>query len=125
MRDIFFILLLTGSYGASLVWYLKNYLSKVIVNYWEYLLAYVIVFGFIGLFFTRMMRGNENTKHLYTVSVRWLIRLVSIVFLYNSFSSPFISLLIVFILMIFYIIYALHKWTLKKIFNKRNNKKEL
>jgi hypothetical protein len=115
---------LSGTYGAGLIWFLKNNLIEILINYWEYLVIYTIVLSLIGLFAIRLSRGHETSKHLLTVSVKWLIRFLGVILVYNASASPLSSLLMLFCLFFLYFFYALNKWVFGKLFSKKQDNKK-
>ena len=54
--------------------------------------AYVLLMTVIGLSFVRYIRNMEGSKHVLRVTVKWLLRLSGLVFIFNSSASPMLSL---------------------------------
>jgi predicted neutral ceramidase superfamily lipid hydrolase len=119
VRKLFYAAFLTGGYGAAVVWYLKNNISSLLINYWEAVLAYSVASVAVGLFATRWMRKNEEKKHFLTVVVKWIIRLTGVVLVYNSFASPLVSAVALVVLALFYVLYSINKWIVRKVFAKK------
>ena len=105
-----FLLLLFTTYGGTVTFLLQKNLKFIIITHWEFTVIYIIVFGLIGLFATRMMRQYEESKHILRVTVRWFIRILALILVYNSSASPFVSLAMILVFFIFYIIRALFKF---------------
>lgn len=102
--------LITGSYGATIMWFLRTYFRSICLKYPEVGMVYIVSMIFSGLSFIRLLRKNDDLKHVLRVSVKWLLRLFGIVFIFNSTASPMISLLFLVVLFVFYIIHMISKW---------------
>ena len=61
------------AYGSTVVWFLNTHLRELLIEYWEIVLIYLGSFGVGGLIFTRVIRGNEETKHYYRVTAKWYV----------------------------------------------------
>jgi hypothetical protein len=101
--------LMTGTYGATLVWLTRTYLRQVLLQHWEFAAAYVVLAAGAGLGFVRTMRSFDESKHLVRVSVKWLLRLFGVVCAFNASSSPFVSLLWMGVLAVAYVAYEVTK----------------
>jgi len=105
-----FLFLLFTTYGGTVLYILQKNLKFIIIKHWEFFLIYIAVFGLIGLWATRMMRQYEESKHFLRVTVRWIIRALALILVYNSSASPLISLTMILVLSICYIIRAFFKF---------------
>jgi hypothetical protein len=100
------------SYGASLIYFLREHFQALVLQYWEAVVAYITAAMILGLGFTRVVRGNEGSKHLLVVGVKWLIRIAATIVMYDAFSSSFMSLMAMGCIMAMYIVYLLTKWVI-------------
>lgn len=100
---------LSGGYGASAVYFLKNNLKEIMLHYWEFVLGYVVVMTLLGLLATRMIRGGADSKHFMVVVVKWLIRLLAVAAIFNATASPLGSLFSLVVLVVVYLAYELKK----------------
>ena len=62
-----------------------------------------------GLTFVRFIRNMEGSKHVLRVSVKWLLRLSGLIFIFNSSASPMLSLYALCTLFAAYLGYVLIK----------------
>ena len=91
----FFITLMTVSgYGISVAWLIFNRIRDLLMEYIEIVLMYCGIMAAIGVFFTSKLRSGEN-KSSFRLAVKFLIRFIALVVLYNSTASPMASLLTV------------------------------
>lgn len=97
--------LLTGAYGASLVWFLQSYLSLILAEFWEFTAIYVLLFSFFGAWTVRYIRSNQHTKHVFRVMVKWMIRAVGLYLLFNASASPAVSWTYMLVFLVLYTIY--------------------
>ena len=112
-----------GSYLATILYYLRTHFQESILQYWEIVLGYLATSSLLGLGFVRLVRSNETAKHFMVVVVKWCVRIIAVVLVYNSFASPLASLVALASLTICYIAYALQKWVVKGITGKKEKKK--
>jgi hypothetical protein len=110
--------LFTGAYGATLVWFLREHVSRIMIDFWEISIAYVIITSGLGFLFVRFIRSNENTKHVFRVTTKWALSVTGAWLVFNASASPTLSLIYASSLLIFYLLHALHKSAVKKIFAK-------
>ena len=54
IRSSVLALFLTGGYGAGLVWFLKHKLKALVLQHWEFCLAYLGLFCVLGLVGVRL-----------------------------------------------------------------------
>jgi hypothetical protein len=92
MASTGFTALLAGTYGATAIWFLKTNFKHLLLKYWEYSLGYVIVSGLSGIVFVHFVRSFEGTKLFMRWSIGWVIRLIGASLMYNSLSSPLLSM---------------------------------
>jgi len=124
-------LVFLGSFGATLVWYIKNTLrlSVLALENWEISAAYLAVASIAGLWVTRTLRADESSKRSLILCVKWVLRLLGTVLVYSSFASPLMSAAAVGILSVLYLLYAFDKFVLVKFLkrskNAKNSKKKL
>jgi len=83
--------LLTSTYGATLVYFLRSYLSVLLVEFWEFTVCYVLIFSCFGAWVVHYIRSNQHTKHVFRVSVKWMIRSIGLYLLFNASASPTVS----------------------------------
>lgn len=124
IKNIGVFLFFTGSYAAGVVWFLKNNWQMLLLSYWEFVVVYIVLFLLLGLLLVRLVRGNEDSKHMYVVIVKWFIRITGAVLVYQSSSSPLGSILLITLLSLSYIIYSFHKWVITRLFTKKIVKKQ-
>ena len=115
-------LFFTGSYAAGVIWFVKNNWQMLLLSYWEFIAVYIVLFMLLGLLLVRFVRGNEGSKHVFVVIVKWFIRLAGVILVYQSSSSPLGSMALISILSAIYVIYTFHKWTIAKLFAKKVKK---
>ena len=72
----------------------------------------------LGVFFIRYVRSAEHTKHATRTVVKWILRFIATLFIFNSTSSPAIALTYLFSLFTLYILYILQKSVVTKIFKQ-------
>lgn len=113
-----------GTYATSFIWFLNSRVKNLLILHSEYVAIYTIIMLTCGLIFTRFMRSFQSSKHAFRVCVKWLIRLVALVLLYNATSSPFVSLSILSISFVVYVIYSSLKWVENKISKRKTGKKD-
>ena len=101
---------LFSSYGGAVVWILRKNMKFLIITHWEFTLSYIVIFGLLGLGATRWMRSYDDTKHVLRVTVRWIIRILALILLYNSSASPLISITLILLFFVIYIIRTLFKF---------------
>ena len=109
IKNVSLFLFFTGGYAAGVVWFLKNHWQMLLLSYWEFVIVYIVLFLLLGLLLVRLIRGNEDSKHMYVVIVKWFIRLSGAVLVYQSLSTPLGSMLFITLLSLSYIIYSFHK----------------
>ena len=119
IKNVSVFLFFTGSYAAGVVWFLKNNWQMLLLSYWEFVIVYIVLFLLMGLLLVRLLRGNEDSKHIYVVIVKWFIRLTGTVLVYQSSSSPLGSMLFIGLLSLSYTIYSFHKWVIARFVTKR------
>ena len=107
-----------------MLWFLKNHWQILLLSYWEFVIVYIVLFLLLGLLLVRLIRGNEDSKHMYVVIVKWFIRLSGAVLVYQSLSSPLGSMLLITLLSLNYIIYSFHKWVIVRLVTKKIHKKQ-
>lgn len=112
-KSITFLFMALSSYGASLVWFLKTNAREIILSYWEFALFYVVAMFLLSLLVISALRSFDNSTHTLRVSVKWMIRLAGVTMLYNSSSSPLLSLLVLFSTFFLYIVYEIVKTATK------------
>jgi len=98
------------SYGAATIYFIKENLKLILINYWEFTLVYICFFGLLGIGATRWMRSNDDSKHMLIVTVRWIVRLIGIILIYNSTASPTIAMIYIISFCILYLIRTLFKF---------------
>lgn len=101
----FLTLVLTGTY----IWTLKTNLKMLILNYWEYVLGYIVTMILSGIITIGITRSFESSKHILRISVKWILRLQGVILVYNAFSSPIISIFALSLLCVLYLIGAVMK----------------
>lgn len=119
IKNVSVFLFFTGSYAAGVVWFVKNNWQMLLLSYWEFVIVYIVLFLLIGLLLVRLLRGNEDSKHIYVVIVKWFIRITGAVLVYQSSSSTLGSMLFIALLSLSYIIYSFHKWVIARLVTKR------
>ena len=67
------------------------------------------------------LRGNDDSKHAMTVAVKWFIRSIGIVAIYNASASPMGSLFFLSVLAILYLVYAANKWVFSRFAGKKSS----
>lgn len=95
---------LSGTYGASLFWFLGTYLKSLIIDHWEFSLGYVALSAILGIVFIGHIRKNATSKHMMRVGVKWMIRLIGLTCIYNSTASPALGLSFLAMLAFFYVL---------------------
>jgi hypothetical protein len=110
MRDSAILLFFGGGYGAGLVYLLRENFNTLLLQYWEVTMAYLVVSSCLGLYVTRLIRGNDVSKHSLTTAVKWFLRLIGTMLIYNAFPSPLVSILAVTVLAILYFFHMVGKW---------------
>mmetsp|Transcript_25965 Transcript_25965/g.24819 ORF Transcript_25965/g.24819 Transcript_25965/m.24819 type:complete len:372 (-) Transcript_25965:24-1139(-) len=106
--------LLTGSYGATVVWFLKSYFRIICLKYAEFLMIYSITMACFGFIFIRFLRGISERKHFLRISVKWFLRIIGTIFIYSSSASPMVASVYVLLLLMYYIVYVISKWLKEK-----------
>ena len=94
-NKFFGILLTVGGYGISVAWLVFNRIRSLLMDYIEIVFIYCGIMAGVGIFFTSRLRSGEN-KPAFRLAVKFLIRFIALVVLYNSTASPMTSLLTVF-----------------------------
>lgn len=102
-----FLLFLSFISGAAFA--VSFELHKNAAVHWEWTAGYMLISSFVGMLFIRRIRGDEDSKHSLMVTVKWVLRSIAIVIIYNSFSSPLHSLLSMTVMFIVYILYSFQK----------------
>lgn len=124
VRNVSIALLVSGVYGAALLWYLRNNWHTLALHYWEYVLCYIVVSAVVGLVVVQILRKDERQKHQLVVVAKWIIRTVGVVLLYNASASPLGSLVLISTTTGLYIMYVVYKWVFSKLFgNVQSSKK--
>lgn len=98
------------SYGAAIIYFIKENLKSILIHYWEFTLLYISFFGLLGIGATRWMRSYDESKHILMVTVRWIVRLIGLILIYNSTASPMISILYITSFVIIYMIRTFFKF---------------
>jgi hypothetical protein len=109
VRNLVIALLLSGVYLSAAVWYLRSHWTQLVLHYWEYVLGYVVVTTIAGMVAVQIVRNDARDRHRLAVAVKWIIRLIAVVVLYNSTASPFGSLTLLSLTVLLYITYAMYK----------------
>ena len=92
----FFVTFMTVSgYGISVAWLIFYRIRELLMDYIEIVFIYCGTMAAIGFFFTSKLRSGEN-KPSFRLAVKFLIRFIALIVLYNSTASPMASLLTVF-----------------------------
>lgn len=86
-------LALLGAYGVSVIYFLRTHLRAMLLIYWEFTLLYVILMSTTGCFFVYMMRSRRESKNVFRVVGKHVARLVGLIALFHSSSSPLASTL--------------------------------
>ena len=107
-------ILFAGTYTASAIYFVKLYLQKALIEYWEFTVGYLIIMSTLGALFTYYMRSLDDRKHVYRVAGKNLVRIVAMILIYNGSSSPLASMLTIIFSIIGYVRYSLLKRGLKK-----------
>ena len=88
LRSLIVALLVSGVYATSLVWYLRTHWNTLILQYWEYVLGYMFVTGIIGLVYMQVLRNDDKMRHSIAVAVKWTLRTIGVITVYNASASP-------------------------------------
>jgi hypothetical protein len=112
-------LFISGSYGWGLLHLLKHHLTYLLLKQWEVVMGYVVIMGGLGLLCVKLIRSNDNAKHTTRVGAKWMLRIIGIIFIYNSSASPSGSMAMI---GAFIAIYAVQHFLTPK-FSSKNNKK--
>ena len=110
MTKTFLTFSLGLGYWASIVVFVKKHMSVLVLDYWEFVLAYVLVMAAIGLFCMRSLRSNENIKSGLRLGCKWSLRVASMIFIYNSTASPTGSVILLVLKMAMYAYYKVRKF---------------
>ena len=110
LRNLAIALFFSGSYIAGLVWFLRHNWLRIALHHWEYVLCYLALFAVIGIVYVQITRNDDDKKHRLKVGVKWFIRAVGVICVYNASSSPYGSLIFMCTLVFMYFTYALNKW---------------
>jgi len=119
---MFLTSLMTG-YGASMIYYVRTNAKQLFLEHWEVCLGYIILSCTLGLGATQFARQSDTLKHSIIVLVKWFLRCIGLVFVYNAFASPLISLVSIVLLSIVYVIYEIYKF-FARVFSFRDTKKQ-
>lgn len=103
------ILLLSCSAVSLYVFRFHLDVHHQVSHHWKIAAGYLVATSLIGMGTIRYLRINEWRKHALNVSVKWTLRTVSTVILFNSFASPFYSLAAMAVLVLSYGIYSVVK----------------
>ena len=110
IRSLFVALLLSGMYFTTLVYYLRSHWQQIVLHYWEYVLGYLVCSGVAGMVYMQVLRNDDKMKHSIAVAVKWALRLIGVVVVYNSSASPLGSVLLLAVLLVVYVVYSALKW---------------
>ncbi len=110
VRSLFVALLLSGMYFTTLVYYLRAHWQQIVLHYWEYVLGYLVCSGVAGMVYMQVLRNDDKMKHSIAVAVKWALRVVGVVVVYNSSASPLGSVLLLSVLLVVYVVYSALKW---------------
>lgn len=124
VRKVGVALLVSGVYGASLLWYLRHHWHTLALHYWEYVVGYITVSAVVGLVVVQIVRKDDLNKHKLIVAAKWVIRTLGAIMLYNASASPLGSLVIISIIGALYIVHAMYKWVFGRLFSKSDALKE-
>ena len=124
VRKVGIALLVSGVYGASLLWYLRHHWHSLALHYWEYVLGYVVVSAVVGLVVVQIVRKDELQKHKLVVAAKWVIRTIGVVMLYNASASPLGSLVLISSTSAVYVAYVMYKWVFSRLISKAQTKKD-
>ncbi len=100
----------TATYGWGLMHFMTSFLRQAMVLYWEFTLGYIVIMAICGVIFVRMLRANETTKHVYRVTAKWALRIIGVVFLYNSSASPLAASANLLVFSLYYLYMQALKW---------------
>ena len=81
-------------------------------------MAYIAAMALTGALFIRYVRAGEHTKHATRSVVKWILRIIATMLIFHSTASPAVALTYVTCLMVFYILYALQKSVVTKVFKQ-------
>ena len=82
----------TGGYGWGMLYFIKNHLRYLILHNWEIVLGYVCLMGLLGCITVSLIRSNDGSKQTTRVAAEVILRLIALIFIYNSSASPSASL---------------------------------
>jgi hypothetical protein len=108
------VLTFTATYFTGFFWLFVDKLKVLMIKYSPFVIGYIIVSGVFGLISTKVIRGSSTFKRFYRVSVKWFLRMVGFINLYNSTASPLAALFLSFVLILIYFIYEYLKCVQKK-----------
>lgn len=111
LRSLLVALLVSGVYATSLVWYLRIHWDTIVLQYWEFVLGYLFCSGVVGMVYMQVLRKDDQMKHNIAVAVKWALRSIGVIAVYNASSSPLGSVLLLAVLAVVYVVYAAVKWT--------------
>ena len=109
IRNMIIALLLSGVYFTTLIWYIRINWHNIILQYWEYVCIYLVITSIIGIVTIQIYRNTPIYRHTIAVNVKWFIRILSTIILYNSTASPYASLTLLALVVLLYITYELFK----------------
>jgi len=87
LRSSLIFLAVSGMYVTAVTTF-SEMIVKFCVDFWELAALYTATSGFVGCCMVRWLRSRDETKHLYKVTSKWVMRFVAIVAGYNGFPSP-------------------------------------
>lgn len=103
------ILLLSCSViSLSQAWQFRHWIQRL-PHHVELSAGYVVLAAFLGMSAIRYLRIDVWRKHALNVSVKWVLRSVTLTLLYNGFASPLHSIVALGVSAAVYIAYAVVK----------------
>lgn len=87
LRSSLIFLAVSGMYVTAVTTF-SEMIVKFCMDFWELAALYTATSGFVGCCMVRWLRSRDETKHLYKVTSKWVMRFVALVAGYNGFPSP-------------------------------------
>ena len=87
VRSSLIFLAVSGMYVTAVTTF-SEIIVKFCVDFWELAALYTAFSGFVGCVMVRWLRSQDDTKHLYIVTSKWVMRFVALIAGYNAFPSP-------------------------------------
>jgi len=112
-KSVFLVITVTGGYVTSLMYFIRNSLSYVVLNYWEYLLGYFALMALIGCFMTMSLRSSKPAKMILRYSIDWVLNMVAALLFFHASPSPLVALCIVGMFFAYNLIHGFSKYVLK------------